>query len=128
MRRFEAEGRANFDRFSVSLLYGNYDAQPELGYLQRREGILGTASFKVAQNWVVSGGARYDLTNDKINQYIIGAGYVDDCFVLALNYITDYAYVSAVNLAPVTDHRIMLQIGLRTLGGTSFSQSAGTSQ
>ncbi len=128
VRRFEAEGRANFDRFSVSLLYGNYDAQPELGYLQRREGILGTASFKVAQNWVVSGGARYDLTNDKINQYIIGAGYVDDCFVLALNYITDYAYVSAVNLAPVTDHRIMLQIGLRTLGGTSFSQSAGTSQ
>ena len=128
VRRFEAEGRANFDRFSVSLLYGNYDAQPELGYLQRREGILGTASFKVAQNWVVSGGARYDLTNDKINQYIIGAGYVDDCFILALNYITDYAYVSSAGLAPVTDHRIMLQIGLRTIGGTNFTQSAGTTQ
>ncbi len=128
VRRFEAEGKANFDRFSVSLLYGNYDAQPELGYLQRREGILGTASFKVAQNWVVSGGARYDLINDKINQYIIGAGYVDDCFILALNYITDYAYVTATSLTPVTDHRVMLQIGLRTIGGTSVSQSAGTSQ
>ena len=28
----------------VSVLYGNYDAQPLLGFLQRREGILGTAS------------------------------------------------------------------------------------
>ena len=110
------------------MLYGNYDAQPELGYLQRREGILGTASFKVAQNWVVSGGARYDLINDKINQYIIGAGYVDDCFIFALNYITDYAYVTATSLTPVTDHRVMLQIGLRTIGGTNFSQSAGTTQ
>ena len=128
VRRFEAEGRANFDRFSVSLLYGNYDAQPELGYLSRREGILGTASFKVAQNWVISGGARYDLTNEKINQYIIGAGYVDDCFILALNYITDFAYVTSTSITPVTDHRIMLQIGLRTIGGTNFSQSAGTSQ
>ncbi|MBI3700709.1 MAG: LPS-assembly protein LptD [Afipia sp.] len=128
VRRFEAEAKANFDRFSVSLLYGNYDAQPELGYLSRREGILGTASFKVAQNWVISGGARYDLTNEKINQYIIGAGYVDDCFIFALNYITDYAYVTSTSLTPVTDHRVMLQLGLRTIGGTSFSQSAGTSQ
>ena len=28
-------------------LYGNYDAQPELGFLSRREGILGSASLKV---------------------------------------------------------------------------------
>ncbi|WP_436426510.1 LPS assembly protein LptD, partial [Enterococcus faecium] len=36
VRRFELEGRANFDRFQVSLLYGNYDKQPELGFLNRR--------------------------------------------------------------------------------------------
>ena len=39
VKRFEAEGRANFDRWSVSMMYGNYAAQPELGYLTRREGI-----------------------------------------------------------------------------------------
>ena len=43
INRFEAEGRANFDRWSVSLMYGNYAAQPELGYLTRREGMLGSA-------------------------------------------------------------------------------------
>ena len=121
IRRFEMEGRANFDRFQVSMLYGNYDAQPELGFLNRREGIVGTGSFKVATNWMLSGALRYDLTNHKVNQYIVGAGYVDDCFIMAVNYITDYAYTSASYTTPVTDHRIMLQIGLRTIGGTSFS-------
>ena len=121
VRRFELEGRANFDRFQVSLLYGNYDKQPELGFLNRREGIVGTGTFKVASNWVLSGGLRYDITNQTVNQYIVGAGYVDDCFIIAANYITDYAYTSTSYTSPVTDHRIMLQIGLRTIGTSSFS-------
>src|SRR4051812_3686597 len=41
--RFEAEARANFDRWSVSVMYGNYAKQPELGSLPRREGLLGSA-------------------------------------------------------------------------------------
>ena len=123
VRRFELEGRANFDRFQVSLLYGNYDAQPELGFLNRREGVVGTGSFKVASNWVLSGGLRYDITNQTVNQYIVGAGYVDDCFIIAANYITDYAYTSTNYASPVTDHRIMLQIGLRTIGTSSFNAS-----
>jgi len=61
IQRFEAEGRANFNRWSVSMMYGNYAAQPELGYLTRREGILTTGSIKVATNWVVTGSARWDL-------------------------------------------------------------------
>lgn len=121
VRRFELEGRANFDRFGVSLLYGNYDAQPELGFLTRREGIVATGSVKVATNWMLSGALRYDIANQTVNQYIVGAGYVDDCFIIAANYITDYAYTSKSYTTPVTDHRIMLQIGLRTIGGTSFS-------
>ncbi|CAN5280906.1 LPS-assembly protein LptD [soil metagenome] len=123
VRRFELEGRANFDRFGVSLLYGNYDAQPELGFLTRREGIVATGSFKVATNWLLSGALRYDITNQTLNQYIVGAGYVDDCFIIAANYITDYAYTSLSYTTPVTDHRIMLQIGLRTIGTSSFNTS-----
>ncbi|KAH2809580.1 hypothetical protein KXV85_005725, partial [Aspergillus fumigatus] len=67
VNRFEAEGRASFDRWSVSMLYGNYAPQPELGYLTRREGLLGSASVKIAANWVVSGAARWDLEANKIN-------------------------------------------------------------
>lgn len=123
VQRFEAEGRASFDRWSVSLMYGNYAKQPELGYLTRREGLLGSASVKVAANWVVSGSARWDLEANKINQYVVGAGYVDDCFVLAANYVTSYSY-SAGTTPPVLGHAFMLQIGLRTLATQSSSAGA----
>jgi LPS-assembly protein len=125
INRFEAEGRASFDRWSVSLMYGNYAPQPELGYLIRREGILGSGSLKVAANWVVTGAARWDLEANKLNQYIVGAGYVDDCFVLAANYVTSYNY-SAGNAPPVLGHAFMLQIGLRTLANSAASASSAT--
>jgi LPS-assembly protein len=125
VNRFEAEGRATFDRWSVSMIYGDYAAQPQLGYLTRREGILSSASVKVASNWVVSGSARWDLEANKINQYVVGAGYVDDCFVLAANYVTSYSY-SAGSTPPVLSHAFMLQIGLRTIAtSSSTAGSAG---
>jgi LPS-assembly protein len=127
VNRFEAEGRAAFDRWSVSLMYGNYAAQPELGYLTRREGLLGSASIKVATNWVVSGSARWDLEANKISSYVIGAGYVDDCFVLAANYVTSYSY-SAGTAPPVLGHAFMFQIGLRTLATSSATSSSAGMQ
>jgi len=122
VQRFEAEGSASFNRWSVALTYGNYAAQPELGILTRREGLLGTGSVKVASNWVVSGGARWDLATNQINQYTVGAGYVDDCFVLALSYITAYNYAYS-NATPTLNHAVMFQFGLRTLGMFAMSQS-----
>jgi LPS-assembly protein len=125
VNRFEAEGRAAFDRWSVSMMYGNYAPQPELGYLTRREGLLGSASVKLAANWVVTGSARWDLEANKVNQYVVGAGYVDDCFVLAANYVTSYSY-SAGTTPPVLSHAFMLQIGLRTIANSAASASGAT--
>jgi LPS-assembly protein len=118
VNRFEAEGRANFDRWSFSLLYGDYAAEPDIGYLTRRNGILASGSVKVAANWVVTGAARWDLVANQINQYVIGAGYVDDCFVLAANYVTSYSYVAGT-APPTLNHTFMLQLGLRTIAQTS---------
>jgi LPS-assembly protein len=117
MRRFELEGRANFDRLSLQALYGNYDKQPELGFLSRREGILGGVSYKVTQNWAVLAAARYDIDADSFDQTRLGLGYIDDCLILALNYITSYTYSGN----PTKDHKLMLQLSLRTLGTTSGS-------
>jgi LPS-assembly protein len=120
VQRFEAEARANFDRWSISLLYGDYAAQPDLGYLVRREGVLASGSVKLAANWVATGAVRWDLVNNNINQYVVGAGYVDDCFVLAANYVTSYSYATPTT-PPVLSHAYMLQIGLRTLANTTSS-------
>lgn len=121
VQRMEFEARANFDRWSVSALYGDYAAQPAIGFLNRRQGILTTGSYKLDTNWVLLGGARYDLQANQFDQTRIGLGYVDDCLILAVNYLTNYAYSGN----PVTDHTVMLQLSLRTLGGTSVSQGVG---
>jgi LPS-assembly protein len=118
VERFEAEARANFDRFSLSLLYGDYAAQPEIGFLTRREGVLGTANVKLATNWVLTGAARWDLVLNQLNQYAVGVGYVDDCFVLGVNYVTSFSYATATS-PPILDHVFLLQLGLRTLANTS---------
>ncbi|MFZ1068884.1 MAG: LPS assembly protein LptD, partial [Pseudolabrys sp.] len=120
-QRIELEARANFDRWSGSLLYGDYAAQPALGILDRQQGILGTGQVKLDANWVLVGGARYDINAGKFDQTRVGVGYVDDCLILGLNYITNYTYSGNVQ----ANHTIMLQISLRTLGGTSASQGVG---
>jgi LPS-assembly protein len=122
VKRTELEASATFNRWSVSALYGDYAAQPELGFLDRRQGLLGSASVKLDANWVLLGAARFDLKADKFDQTRLGLGYIDDCLILALNYITNYTYGTGT---PTIDHAVMLQLSLRTLGGTSVSQSVG---
>jgi LPS-assembly protein len=115
MNRLEVEGRMTFDRWSASLMYGNYAAQPLLGFLERREGILAYGAYKLNTNWVVNGAMRYDLHADKVSQLRTGIGYIDDCFIMSVNYVTDYTYSGNVT----ANHSVVLQVSLRTLGGTS---------
>jgi LPS-assembly protein len=122
LQRTELETTANFGRWTTTLMYGSYAAQPELGFLDRREGILASGRFKVTPNWVVLAAARYDLRAHQVSQTQIGVGYVDDCLILALNYITDYAYSGSVSV----NHTFMMQLGLRTLGGNT-NNGAGVS-
>jgi LPS-assembly protein len=123
VKRFELEGRVNFDRWSGSLLYGDYAPQPELGILDRQQGILGTGQVKLDANWVLIGAARYDINAGKFDQTRVGLAYVDDCLILGLNYFTNYTYSGNVQ----ANHTVMLQLSLRTLGGTSVSQGLGRS-
>ena len=120
VERFEAEARANFDRWSVGVLYGDYAAQPDIGYLTRREGVLVSGSVKFATNWVATGAARWDLVANQINQYVVGAGYVDDCFVLAANYVTSYSYATATS-PPILGHAVMFSFGLRTIANSGVT-------
>jgi LPS-assembly protein len=120
VQRFEAEAKANFDRWSVGILYGDYAAQPDIGYLTRREGILVSGSVKIAANWVATGVARWDLVANQINQYVVGAGYVDDCFILAANYVTSFSYATTTS-PPILGHAFMLQLGLRTIANSNVS-------
>ena len=71
---------------------------------------------------MVNGGARYDIAAGKFDQTRLGIGYIDDCFILSLNYFTDYTY-TAIS-APVKNNTFMLQMSLRTLGPDTLSRGS----
>jgi LPS-assembly protein len=119
-QRMELETSANFGRWNATVMYGDYAAQPALG-LDQRQGILANGRFKLNENWVMLGGALYDVKAEKISQTQIGVGYIDDCLILALNYMTSYSYSGST----AANNTIFLQLSLRTLGGTTVGQ--GTS-
>ena len=123
LRRLELESRTTFDRWSLSLMYGNYDAQPALGFLSRREGVVSTARVKLAENWNMLASLRYDLIAGKMSGTALGIGYIDDCLIIALNYLTNYSYIDGQQI----DHLVMLQVALRTIGSTSASQTVSNS-
>jgi LPS-assembly protein len=112
--RLEFETRANFDRWTVQLMYGDYAPQPEIGFLFRREELLTGASVKVTQNWVLLGSVRYDLAVNQFDQTRFGIGYTDDCLLVSLNFITGYIYTGTTT--PTPNNTVMLQMSLRTLG------------
>ena len=118
LKRLEVEGTANFDRWRFTTLYGDYAAQPELGFLTRRQGILGITSYKVNPNWAVSTALRYDIEAGKFDQTRVSLGYIDDCYMLSLVYVGDFQN----NGNFFANNTVMLQMSLRTLGGTNGSQ------
>jgi LPS-assembly protein len=123
LQRSELEAVAAFGRWTTTVLYGNYAPQPLIGFLNRREGIVGSARLKLNPNWVLLGAAGYDIHAKSVTQTQIGVGYIDDCLILALNYVTSYAYSGSVSV----NHSYMMQISLRTLGGTTNSAAQGVS-
>jgi LPS-assembly protein len=122
MERLELESRANFDRWGVELLFGDYAPQPDLGFVTRREGITAGTSIKLTTNWIFLTSARYDIFAHQFNQSRIGIGYVDDCLLMSLNYVTSYTYNGTPN--PTPDNSILFQMSLRTLGGDALQSGA----
>ncbi|HTM71685.1 MAG TPA: LPS-assembly protein LptD [Pseudolabrys sp.] len=140
LERMELEARANYDRWTFGLMYGDYAAQPDIGILSRQRGVLGSASYKLDANWVVFGNALYGLntTNPdgtpianprwQVTQAGIGLGYVDDCLILSVNYLYGYSYDVAFGQTPKVANAVMFQLGLRTLGESGVSQHVSPSQ
>lgn len=129
-KRFEAEVRTNWDRLQLSTIYARYDPQPLIGFLDRREGIYQTATYKFQKNWSVTGGIRYDLDKQDIDLYTIGFGYLNECIGISANYTADYTHLTTNQV----DHRFVFKIVLRQLsspdiptGITTEGPLAGTS-
>jgi LPS-assembly protein len=129
LNRFEAEATVTWDRLKLSTIYASYAAQPDIGFLTRRDGIYQTATYNFEKHWSVTGGIRYDLDQSNIDLYTIGINYLDECFAL----MATYTYDNTNFLVQRPDHRFMARVNLRTLsspdtptGITTLGPTAGT--
>lgn len=122
MRRFEAETTSRWDRLTLSTIYARYEAQPMIGFIDRRNGIYQTAKYQFHDYWALEGGLRYDLERGKFDLATVGLSYVDECFAITATYVADYT-----NLVTASSvHKFLLRVNLRTLGETGFKQNLGS--
>ena len=122
IRRLEVSALGTLGPIKADIGYGRYDAQPLLG-LDRREGIRGRTAVKIADNWLVSGGALYDIAGRRFSTNYVGLSYIDSC--IAAGFQVSRAYDATTTK---TDTSFSFQFSLRGLTETGspaeFAQKA----
>ncbi len=135
-------GTARFLGTSTSVQYSNYAAQPLIGYVNDRSGVLIGERFDFLDHYYVNGNAtlelnpykydintgQYDLKTGHPQFAVIGAGlgYQDDCTTLSVNYSrsytnSTYGFASDQNI----NQTVLVSLTLRTLADFKLNQSLG---
>jgi LPS-assembly protein len=132
LTRLDAMATVNFKGLTTSVDYARYDAQPELGWLYKREGVVTSAKYSFLDHWDIHGSLildmsrhLYDLPGEHTpyldpTTYGLGFGYSDECTTLKVDYSSTYS--QPVALTPTTrDQTLLVQLTLRTLGEVKAS-------
>ena len=132
LKRLDVIANASYGGWTTSIDYGRYAAQPELGYIFAREGLLTNASYKLDSSWTVDGSVLFDLSRHYYDQadqttprfyapsYSFGLTYGDTCTTLKVRYSstnTDPIDLPGGYAPPaIRDQTLLVQLTLRTLG------------
>jgi LPS-assembly protein len=132
LTRLDAIANVTFKGLTTSVDYARYDAQPDLGWLYKREGIVTNASYKFLDHWNVNGSLILDMSRylyDLPGQHTphfdptnfgFGIGYDDECTSLRINY-TNIVSDPIASTPSYHDQTILVQLTLRTLGDIKAS-------
>jgi LPS-assembly protein len=133
--------------------YARYEAQPDIGFTHRREGLLTSARWNLTSNWYVSGSLLLDLDryllaretymtqvalnpdtavyNKQSAAYVssmsLGLGYIDECTNFSIRYSMSPRDVASSSGEKDRSHTVLLRLELRTLGEASVSQNFNSS-
>jgi LPS-assembly protein len=135
-RRIDVSTNLNFGALIGSIQFADYQAQPVIGYYVRREGLSLSAIYKISQNYFAQGNITFDMSRQYYPEYLIGytypgpfvpaafgvgAGYQDDCVSFSVQYSSIYQDYGTTSLT--RNQTFLVQLQLRTLGATKFTQS-----
>jgi LPS-assembly protein len=136
LNRLEVFADARLGPVTTSITYARYDEQPELGFNDRREGLLTSARVSLTENWTVNGGVLFDLdarekdlrsdpTSSPDRFQIVGANlgltYADQCTVFSANWAQ--SVTRPVTGKEKTTQTFMVRLELRNLGEAGYSYS-----
>ena len=114
--RQEVVASLSFDRFSSSLSYLDFAAQPNYGQPLPTHWVSGDTKFGLGRGWSVFGGMTYDFTTSILTRKT--AGFEFDC--RCMNFKLYYQGVQdSISLG--VDNRVMMSVELATLGKTGLS-------
>ncbi|MGA2492839.1 MAG: LPS-assembly protein LptD [Roseiarcus sp.] len=132
LTRLDVIANASYGGFTTSIDYGRYAAQPELGYIFAREGLLTNASYKLDSSWTVDGSVLFDMSRHYYDQpgqttprlyapsYAFGLTYGDTCTTLKVRYSSTNTdpidLPGGTNGPAIHDQTLLVQLTLRTLG------------
>ncbi len=143
LKRLEVGPNFNFDPISGSLLYARYEAQPELGYAFRREGVAVSGNIRLNTNWSVFSSAvldldRYLAAREAISQGIaitanstkratlssmsLGLQYKDECTIFSVQYVAS-GFRDVNNGETRPSRAVFVKLELRSLGEINFQQN-----
>lgn len=125
--------RTPHELYDLLTNYGTADAIAIRNALKDARSELQThANLRLATNWRLFGGVRYDLKSKFVSGNVLGIGYDNDSFSVSLSY-TDSTYTAVdtstlpVTVGSVHDQTVFLRFGFRTLGDGQLSNSLSSS-
>jgi LPS-assembly protein len=153
LKRLEVSGSFIAGPVSANILYARQDAQPDLGFVRRREGVAIAGKVNLPNNWFVSGSVLLDLDkylfdrDVQVNAQIpplavsqnlykynnspfrpasvgLGIGYIDECTTFTVNYIREVG--DSLGAVKTTNTTVLFKLELKNLGQASYRHTANT--
>ncbi len=135
LRRVDFMANARWGAFGAGVQYARYEAQPLIGYANRREGLSANSVYHFDNNFFVNGSVIFDMSRYlysaspseakplfSVAGLSVGGGYRDECATLTVNYTSTYP--QNVNGTPTTRNQtVVFQLQLRTLGEAKVASS-----
>lgn len=117
LERAEVAAAALTGPLASRVVYAYLAEQPDIGILDDRQEVQGSASLRVFDRVRVFGLLRYDIVDEEIIRQGAGLAYDDDALSASVAYSED----RGEDDEDPTDRTIFFRIGLRTIGDVTAS-------
>jgi LPS-assembly protein len=142
LQRLEVSTSATFGDVTSTILYARQEAQPDLGFVRRREGLAFSNTLKLPNNWYTTGSivvdldrytydrdlvragiavGKYNDTPFRPSSYSLGLGYIDECTTFSVTYSRSVA--DNAGAAKVTSSTVFFRLELKHLGQLNYRQT-----